>query len=101
MLLFAGLGALTYASLSWSVQPSNSWLEANRTLSYLGAFAAAAGLARLWPGRWRAMIGGVATAATVISLYALIVKVFPETLDSGDPLGAAARAVRLLERRRA
>ncbi len=86
VLLFAGLGALTYASLSWSVQPSNSWLEANRTISYLGAFAAAAGLARLWPGRWRAMVGGVAAAATVVSLYALVVKVFPETLDGGDPL---------------
>jgi hypothetical protein len=86
VLLFAGLAALTYASLSWSVQPSNSWLEANRTLSYLGAFAAAAGLARLWPGRWRAMVGGVAAAATVVSLYALIVKVFPGTLDPGDPL---------------
>jgi hypothetical protein len=84
--LFAGLSALTYASLSWSVQPSNSWLEANRTLSYLGAFVAAAGLARLWPGRWRAMIGGVAAAATVVSLYALIVKVFPATLDAGEQL---------------
>lgn len=87
VLLFGGLAALTYASISWSVQPANSWLEANRTLSYLGAFAAAAGLARMWPGRWRAVIGGVATAATVISLYALIVKVFPATLDTGDPLG--------------
>ena len=87
VLLFGGLAALTYASISWSVQPANSWLEANRTLSYLGGFAAAAGLARMWPGRWRAVIGGVATAATVISLYALIVKVFPATLDSGDPLG--------------
>jgi hypothetical protein len=86
LLLFAGLGALTYASLSWSVQPSSSWLEANRTISYLGAFAAAVGLARLWPGRWRAIVGGVATAATVVSLYALIVKVFPGTLDDGDPL---------------
>jgi len=87
VLLFAGLAALTYASISWSVQPAASWLEANRTLSYLGAFAAASGLARLWPGRWRAVIGGVAAAATVVSLYALIVKVFPSTLDSGDPLG--------------
>jgi hypothetical protein len=86
VLLFGGLAALTYASVSWSVQPANSWLEANRTLSYLGAFAAAAGLARLWPGRWRAVIGGVAAAATVVSLYALIAKVFPATLDTGSPL---------------
>jgi O-Antigen ligase len=87
LLLFGGLAALTYASIGWSVQPANSWLEANRTLSYLGAFATAAGLARMWPGRWRAVVGGIATAATAISLYALIVKVFPATLDAGDPLG--------------
>jgi hypothetical protein len=86
LLLFAGLAALTYASISWSVQPSNSWLESNRALSYLGAFAAAAGLARLWPGRWRAVLGGVAAAATLVSLYALIVKVFPGTFDAGDQL---------------
>jgi hypothetical protein len=87
VLLFGGLTALTYASISWSVAPDGSWLEANRTLSYLGAFFAAAGLARLWPGRWRAVIGGVATAATLISLYALVVKAFPSALDPGDPLG--------------
>jgi O-Antigen ligase len=87
LLLFGGLAALTYASIGWSVQPANSWLEANRTLSYLGAFAAAAGLVRMWPGRWRAVVGGIATATTALSLYALIVKVFPATLDAGDPLG--------------
>ena len=86
VLLFAGLAALTFASIGWSVQPSNSWLEANRTLSYLGAFAAAAGLARLWPGRWRAIIGGVGAGATAICLYALITKVFPATLDPTEPV---------------
>src|SRR6188472_1674107 len=41
LLLFAAVAALTAISIAWSVQPDNSWLEANRTLSYLAAFGAA------------------------------------------------------------
>ena len=84
--LFAALAALTFASLAWSVQPASSWLEANRTLSYLAAFATAMALARLAPGRWPALIGGVALYALVIGLYALLTKVFPATMDAGDAL---------------
>lgn len=85
--LFAALAALTYASIAWSIDPGTSWLEANRTLSYLAAFAAAAALARLFPGRWRAMVAAVATAATAVGAYALVVKVYPATLDPGDLIG--------------
>jgi hypothetical protein len=85
--LFAAVAALTYASIAWSVQPATSWLEANRTASYLAAFGIAIALSRLAPGRWRALLGGIATATTVISGYALLVKVFPGGLDSSDPLG--------------
>jgi hypothetical protein len=85
LLLFGALAALTYASIAWSVQPATSWLEANRTLSYLAAFGIALALARLAPGRWRALIGAVALAATVISAYALLVKVFPGTFDPYQP----------------
>jgi hypothetical protein len=87
LLLFAALAALTYASIAWSVQPANSWLEANRTLSYFAAFAAALMLARLAPERWRALVGAVATATAVVCGYALLVKVFPGSLDPGDRLG--------------
>jgi hypothetical protein len=87
VLLFAALAALTYASIAWSVQPANSWLEANRTLSYLAAFATALMLARLAPGRWRALVGAVAVATTVVCGYALLVKVFPATFDPNYPLG--------------
>jgi hypothetical protein len=87
VLLFALLAALTYASIAWSVQPASSWLEANRTLSYLAAFATALMLARLAPGRWPALVGAVATAATVICAYSLLVKVFPGSLDPNDPFG--------------
>ncbi|MBV8429661.1 MAG: O-antigen ligase family protein, partial [Solirubrobacterales bacterium] len=87
LLLFAALAALTYASIAWSVQPANSWLEANRTLSYLAVFATGLLLARFAPETWRALIGGVAVATTVVCGYALLVKVFPGTFDPGDPLG--------------
>ena len=87
LLLFAALSAFTYASIAWSVEPSNSWLEANRTLSYLAAFLCALALARVAPRRWPALVGSVAIAATLISGYALLAKVFPAALDPSDPLG--------------
>lgn len=86
VILFAALAGLTFASISWSVQPATSWVEADRTLSYFAAFIAAAAAARLMPGRWPAVVGGVATAATVLSAYALVVKVFPASLDAGNQL---------------
>ena len=38
LLAFVAVAALTYLSIAWSVQPSTSWLEANRTVSYLATF---------------------------------------------------------------
>ena len=85
--LFALFAALTAASISWSVQPNNSWIEAGRTLSYLAVFAGGAALARLLPARWAAVVGAIAVLATVISGYALLVKVFPAALDAADQFG--------------
>jgi hypothetical protein len=85
--LFGVLTVLTIASISWSVQPSDSWIEANRTLSYLAAFGGAAALARLMPERWVAIVGSIAMFATIISGYALLAKVFPGSLDRSDPFG--------------
>ncbi len=85
--LFAAVAAFTAASIAWSVQPDASWLEANRTLSYLAAFGGAVALARLLPARWPALTGAIAVAATVLSAYALLVKVFPGSLDAQDTLG--------------
>ena len=86
LLLFAALAALTFASIAWSVQPDNSWVEANRTVAYLAAFGTALALARLLPERWPALLGALATAATVICAWALLVKVFPGSLDANDPV---------------
>ena len=85
--LFAALAALSYLSIAWSVQPATSWLEANRTLSYLGAFGAAVALARLAPGRWKAVLGGVGAVAVIACGYALLTKVFPATFDPNDAMG--------------
>jgi hypothetical protein len=85
--LFAALAALTYLSIAWSVQPATSWLEANRTLSYLAAFGAAVALARLAPRRWPAVLGAVGAATAIVCGYALLTKVFPATLNANDTLG--------------
>jgi hypothetical protein len=87
LLLFGALAALTYASIAWSVVPDISWVEANRTLSYLAAFGGAMALARLAPGRWRAVVGAVVLAATILCGYALLTKMFPASLDPAETVG--------------
>jgi hypothetical protein len=87
LVAFAVLAALTYASIAWSVQPATSWLEANRIVSYLGAFGAAIALARLAPARWSALVGAVAAATTAICAYALLLKSFPGAFDRVEQLG--------------
>ena len=69
------------------MQPATSWLEANRTLSYLAAFAGAAMLARLAPNRWPAVLGALGAVTAVVCGYALLAKVFPATLNANDTLG--------------
>ena len=85
--LFAALAALSYLSIAWSVQPATSWVEANRTLSYLAVFVAAAILARLAPARWPAVLGAVGIATVVVSGYALVAEVFPASLNASDTVG--------------
>lgn len=82
--LMAALTVLTAVSIAWSVQPDDSWLEANRTLSYLAAFAGGMALGRLAPRRWTALLGGVLAATVIVCGYGLITKVFPATLAAGQ-----------------
>ena len=86
-----GLAVLTTLSIIWSLAPSDSWLEANRSFAYLGAFGAGIGLVRLVPGRWAAVLHGLALGCLVVCLYALLTKVFPESL-AGDEIFARLRA---------
>jgi O-antigen ligase len=82
-LLFA-FAALTALSVAWSVAPDASWQDANRVLCYAAVFSAAVSLAWIAPGGWRALLGGVVLAATVVCVYALLTKVLPNHLDAND-----------------
>ncbi len=79
--LLAALAALAAISISWAVEPSSAWLEANRLFAYVAALAAAIALARVAPERWPSIIGGVLLATTAVSAYALLTKLFPEWLN--------------------
>ena len=88
--LFA-LAAFTALSVDWSLAPSNSWLEANRTLSYAAAFAGAIALVALAADRWRSVIAGVLTATLAVCVYGLASKIFPASLDAVGPSAEFAR----------
>jgi O-antigen ligase len=85
---FLCLAAFTALSTGWSVQPSNSWIEASRTFSYAASFAGAIALVRLAAGRWRSVICGVLLATVVVSGYAVGTKVFPAAGPSFARLNA-------------
>ncbi len=82
--LLLAFTALTALSVVWSVQPDDSWRDAGRMLAYSGVFAAAVALVRLAPGRWPAVLGGLALASVVVCAYALLTKVFPGSLVPAD-----------------
>jgi tetratricopeptide (TPR) repeat protein len=83
--LMAALTGLTALSVIWSVVPDTS--AANQMLSYLAVFAGAAALARLAPGRWPAVLGAIALSAVALGGWALLAKVFPDTLASNNTYG--------------
>lgn len=85
--LFAAFTAFAALSIAWSVQPDWSWYGANQLLCYLSVFAGAAALARVFPERWRAIVGGVAVGMVALSGYSLLAKVFPATLASANSYG--------------
>jgi len=76
---FSALVVLTAASVWWSVNPAETWLEANRTMAYGAAFAAGIALARLCPDRWAGLIGATVVCSTVVCGYAMLTKVLPGT----------------------
>lgn len=82
--LLVALTALSALSVIWSVQPDDSWQESSRMLAYSGVFASGIALVRLAPERWPALLGGLTLAAVVVCGYALLTKVFPDTLAQAD-----------------
>ena len=83
--LLLAFTALTALSVIWSVQPDDSFKDAGRMLAYCALFGASVTLARAFPSRWPAVLGGVTLAAVVVCGYALLTKVFPGQFDASDP----------------
>ena len=81
---FAGLAGLTALSILWSLYPSDSWVETNRTLAYLAAFAAGIATVRIARERWAAMAWGVLLALGTVSVYGLATKVAPGWLNPDE-----------------
>ena len=82
--LLLALAALTALSITWAANPSDAWVETNRTLAYVAVFAAAVALAHSVPGRWSAVLGAITLSAIAISAYAILTKVFPGALNPDE-----------------
>jgi tetratricopeptide (TPR) repeat protein len=82
--LMALLAVLTAVSIAWSVDAADSWVEANRTLSYVAIFAAGVALARVAPERWPSLVAATVLAGLTVSAYALATKVFPGALSPDE-----------------
>jgi hypothetical protein len=81
---FALFVVATAISTAWSVAPDQSWIEANRVVTYLAAFGVGMALVSLAPQRWAALLGGITIAAVGISVWALLHKVFPAGLEADE-----------------
>ena len=84
LLLLLGLAVLTACSITWAANPSEAWLETNRTLAYCGVFAAAVALVHSVPGRWSAVVGAITLSAVALSAYAVLTKIFPGALNPDE-----------------
>ena len=75
---------MTALSILWSLYPADSWVETNRTLAYLAAFAGGIAAVRLFAGRWEAVLYGVLIALAIVCLYGLATKVAPGWLAEDE-----------------
>ena len=98
---FALLAVFTALSITWSLMPNDSWLEANRTLAYFAVLAGGLALGRL---RARALERAArpAIAISAVALCRLVAadQGLPGRVRDRRDLRAPAAAVRLLEQRR-
>jgi tetratricopeptide (TPR) repeat protein len=84
LMLMLALAVLTALSIAWAANPSDTWLEANRTFAYLAVFAAATALAHAVPYRWGAVLGAITLSAVVVSGYAVLTKILPAALNPDE-----------------
>jgi len=82
--VFAAFAALTALSVTWSVAPDLSWLEADRTLAYLAVFAGAVGAARVRPTAAPVLLRALVIAAVIVVGYALTARIWPGALADAE-----------------
>lgn len=81
ILLFGAFAVLTALSVGWSVEPAESWLEANRTLAWFATFVAAATLARAVPDGWSVLLGAFLLFGVILCGYATLTKILPAQIS--------------------
>lgn len=84
LVLFGCLVGLTAASLSWSIAPGLSWLEANRALAYLAALASGVAAAWIAPRQPAVLLRGVLLAVALVVAYGLASRVWPGALAADE-----------------
>lgn len=84
LVLFTGYAALCAGSILWSVDPNESWLETNRVIAWVALFGAGIALVRMAGRWWAATLGAIAAAAVIVSIWALLTKILPQTFSPDE-----------------
>lgn len=82
--LLALLALVSSISITWSVLPGDTTVDASRTLAYAAILAAGALAAQLLPGRAREFAGGILAACVIICAYALVSRIAPSWFAASD-----------------
>jgi O-antigen ligase/polysaccharide polymerase Wzy-like membrane protein len=94
--LIAGFGAWCAISLTWSIAPDQSWVQANRALAYALALGLGIALGASLPRAPQRVAAGYVALATLVALYALGGKFAPSLhLDGLIDLNHTGRISRL------
>ena len=84
LVAFTAFTAVLALSITWSIAPDLSFVEAGRALAYLGAFAAAMAAARLAPEAAPAVLKGILLSTLLVVAYALASRVWPGVLAEDE-----------------
>jgi hypothetical protein len=84
LVAFMLLALVTAVSITWSIAPELSYIEAGRTLAYLAVFAAAMAAARLKPQAAPVVLQGVLVGVLLVLAYSVASRVWPATLAANE-----------------
>jgi len=84
LVALAALTALTALSVTWSVAPDLSFVDAGRMLAYLAVFALAIGAARLAPTGAPVLLHALLLGAAAAVIYGLASRVWPSALAENE-----------------